>query len=334
MKILYVDLRYDYGIKSRGRNHIGQDGFKHSMEQLGHAVTPFYYDEYLKNTAQLQIDLLAFTDNVKPDMVFFCLFKDQFDHETLKCLKSKYITVNWFGDDQWRFDEFTKNYANDFTWCITTDLYSLSKYNEIGQSNVVLSQWAAIDALREKINLDSKSNTDYDYDVSFVGGYHPYRAWFINQLKKSGIDVEVFGNGWPNGSLSAEEMSSVFARSKINLNISNSSSLDVRYLFSSHKSIISAIRSKKNNSQVKARNFEIPFFGGFELTDYVPSLEGYFEIGKEIACYASPEDATRQIKFYLNNDELRQMICNAGHKRAISEHGYLHRLEKVLEQIK
>jgi spore maturation protein CgeB len=34
MKILYVDLKYDYGVKSRGINHIGQDGFLKSFKKL------------------------------------------------------------------------------------------------------------------------------------------------------------------------------------------------------------------------------------------------------------------------------------------------------------
>jgi spore maturation protein CgeB len=58
MKILFVDLQYDYGIKSRGLNLIGQDGFKKSMEQLGHDVVPFYYDEYLSGGSALQKALL------------------------------------------------------------------------------------------------------------------------------------------------------------------------------------------------------------------------------------------------------------------------------------
>jgi len=193
MKILYVDLQYDYGIQSRGLNLIGQDGFKHSFEKLGHEVVGFYYDDLLANKALLQKKLLETADQVMPDLIFFCLFQDQFKHETLKSLKEKYTTANWFGDDQWRFDNFTRRYVNDFSWCITTDVYAVSKYRALGQKNIILSQWAAIDA-HEKFEEASA----YKYDVSFVGGYHPYRAWFIKQLTYSGIAVEAFGNGWPS----------------------------------------------------------------------------------------------------------------------------------------
>jgi spore maturation protein CgeB len=42
--------------------------------------------------------------------------------------------------------------------------------------------------------------------------------------------------------------------------------------------LINGFRSQKNAPQIKARNFEIPFFYGFQLTDYVSSIEDYFNI--------------------------------------------------------
>jgi len=327
MKVLFVDLKYDYGIESRGLNAIGQDGFKKSFERLGHEIIPFYYDDFLDKTDELQGSLCDFADSINPDLVFFCLYKDQFTKETLDYLKSKYKTVNWFGDDQWRFDDFTKVYANSFTWCISTDKYSIPKYHAIGQENVVYSQWAAINEHEESFC------SEYKYDVSFVGGYHPYRKWVIDQLQKHGINVAVFGNGWPNGPLDSEDMNRLFSESRINLNISNSNCLDLRYLTSSIRAFRGALRSAKNVSQIKARNFEIPYFGGFQLSDYVPSLEDYFEIGKEVVCYTNPYEAALQIKYYLENSAEREMIRKAGYDRAVKEHGYVNRFSRILERI-
>ena len=333
MKILYVDLKYDYGIKSRGINTIGQYGFKDSFEKLGHEVSVFYYDEYLQNIAEMQKILKKSADNIKPDLVFFSLFQDQFEVETLDYIKSKYVTMNWFGDDQWRFDNFTYRYANHFTYCITTDRFSVSKYKKIGQQNVIYSQWAAINS---HVVPEFKG---YKYDVSFVGGFHPYRQWFIDTLRKRGIKVVAFGNGWENGPLECCSMNELFVSSKINLNISNSISYDVRYMLHKPRNFLSTTKSlfkkgSKNASQMKARNFEIPYFNGFELTDYVPTLERYFDIGKEIVCYNNVDEAEMLIKHYLKNDTEREAIKQFGHKRSIYQHGYIHRFKHILEQIK
>lgn len=324
MRVLYVDLEYDYGIKSRGINFIGQDGFKKSFERLGHDVKTFYYDNFLNKLPELQTELCKYADAIQPDLIFFCLFQDQISHKTLRYLKEKYQTINWFGDDQWRFESFTSVYANDFTWCITTDQFAIEKYHYIGQINVIYSQWAAIDA--HPVN---KANSGYVYDVSFVGGYHPYRKWFLNQLQRKGVSVDVFGHGWSNGSLSNDDMNQVFVESKINLNISNSSSLDISYVFSSFRTCLNSIRSRKSSSQIKARNFEIPFFDGFQLTDYVPTLEQYFNIGEEVSCYASPDEAFRLIQYYLTHDKERELIKMKGNQRASTEHGYTHRFKKI-----
>ncbi len=50
-------------------------------------------------------------------------------------------------------------------------------------------------------------------------------------MKKRGINVSVFGIGWPNGQVSSDEMNDIFMNSRINLNISNSENHDLRYAF-------------------------------------------------------------------------------------------------------
>jgi spore maturation protein CgeB len=328
MKILYVDLEYDYGIKERGRNIIGLDGFKKSFEELGHNVVMFFYDKYLDDFLPMQTKLKEFADKEKPDLIFFSLFKDQFKIETLNYLKSKYTTINWFGDDQWRFDNFTSKYLNYFTYCITTDKFSIPKYKKLGQNNVIYSQWAAINT------HEIPKFTKYKYDVSFVGGFHPYRKWFIDALRKKGIKIEAFGKGWKNGPLTASGMNELFVSSKINLNISNSVSFDSRYLFSGIKHFINSIKSPKISSQIKARNFEIPYFNGFQLTDYVPSIENYFDIGEEIVCYKDIDEAALLIKYYLEHDEERETNKNNSHQKAIKKHGYINRLNEIINYIK
>lgn len=333
MKILYVDLQYDYGIEKRGKNIIGQDGFKSSFEELGHEVEMFYYDEYLQNTKAIQQKLKDFADYTKPDLIFFSLFQNQFEIETLDYLKSKYLTINWFGDDQWRFDNFTCKYANYFTYCVTTDKFSIPKYKKLGQHNIIYSQWAAINS------HTLPEFKGYNHEVSFVGGFHPYRKWFIDTLKKRGIKIEAFGNGWENGPLSAEDMNKLFISSKINLNISNSVSYDIRYMTYKARNFLNTIKSffkkgSKNISQTKARNFEIPYFNGFQLTDYVPTLENYFDIGKEVICYNNVDEAELLIKYYLENEEERESIKKSGHEKSINQHGYINRLKSILEQVK
>ena len=329
MKIVPVLLRYDYGIKSRG-DSLEYKGFYSALKQITSEVYPFWYDEYLdKKEEELQKKVIKFVDNIKPNVLFFVLYKGAFEFTTLDYLKSKYVTINWFCDDHWRFDIFTKYQAPHFTYAITTDKFALSKYKKIGYKNVILSQWASFGCSK---NIDFEA-IKYNYNVSFVGGISGYRKWLINRLKRRGVKVECFGAGWGNRRVSYGEMAEIFKTSKINLNISNSASYDVRYIFSSIRSLHEIVRTTKRIEQLKARNFEIPAFGGFQLTNYVPSLEDYFEIGSEVAIYTSIEDLVLQIDYYLGNEEERREIMINGYKKAINEYTYLNRLKDIFEKM-
>jgi spore maturation protein CgeB len=324
-KILYIGSKYEYGDKRKGES-VNKKGFYDNFINLGYSVTPLWYDK--GSNKDLQERIMATAKTVEPDIIFFILQSDQIFKNTLIKLKKKgYFLVNWFGDDQWRWIGFTSLYANFFDVCITTDKFSVDKYKKIGQGNILRSQWASFES-----DINYKS-INYKYDVSFIGGVSPYRLWFVRSLRGRGIDVNCFGDGWENGRVSYQEMEEIFAKSKINLNISNSSQFDARYLISGLKNILNTFRSKKNVSQTKARIFEIPAQGGFELTEYVPSLDDYFEIGKELVCYSSIDEAELLIKHYLFNNEDREMIKLRGVFRARNDHTYTQRILKFMKEI-
>ncbi len=327
-KVLYIGSKYEYSIKENGES-LNKKAFYNNFVNLGYTVMPVWYDEQYEN---LQYEIVDKANTFQPDMVFFILQRDQIKKETLQTLKNNgFFLVNWFGDDQWRFDDFSSQYANYFSACITTDKFSVEKYKAIGQQNIIRSQWASLAS-----NINHK-NINYKYDISFIGGANSFRRWFIKELAKRNIYVHCFGFGWDNGRVSYEEMEEIFARSEISLNISNSVQFDMRYLLANPRNIVATIRAKKNRSQTKARIFEIPAQGGFELTEYVPSLEDYFDIGKEIACYKDIDEAELLIKYYLSHEEEREEIKQAGVKKAREKHTFKHRIMefmKDLERIK
>ena len=322
--ILYVGSKYEYNNAANG-DSLNKRAFYDNFKELGYEVSSIWYEgEY----PDLQKEIIDAADSLRPDLIFFILQIDQVRADTLEYLKNKnFFTVNWFGDDQWRFDNFTSRYANHFSACITTHKYSIDKYREIGQAAVILSEWASLDS---DIEFD---RFGFQYDVSFVGGANTYRKWFVKELGKRGISVECFGNRWPKGRVNYEDMEKIFCTSKINLSISNSTQYDVRYLISNPRNILNTIRNPKNGSHVKARNFEIPVQGGFELTEYAPCLEDCFQIGREVVCYRDIDDAEVLIRYFLNHDEEREEIRRAGVLRARQQHTFKHRIKNFMAKL-
>lgn len=330
MKIAPIFLKYDYGIRERGES-LEKRGFLPALQQVAEKVVPFWMEDngFWEDKALLQKKIIKFIDDEKPDIAFFILMKDEVWPSTIEYLSKKYITVNWFCDDQWRFDTFTKYIAPKLTYSITTDKYSLAKYYSIGYKNVIFSQWASYEYV-DHINFD---NINYKYDISFIGTKNATREWIINSLIRKGYKVECFGVGWENGRVSYEDIKSIFLNSKINLNLSNSISNDIRYLFSSFKSAKYFLRSQKRIEQIKARNFEIPSLGGFQLTNYAPGIEDYFTIGQDIAIYTNLEDLDLQTRYYLENDAKRKEMTISAYKKARS-YTYKENIKKITEEIK
>jgi spore maturation protein CgeB len=327
-RILVFLMKHSYGDGSRG---LSEDiaWFLDNLTALAGEVQPLWYDAYLDDLDGLQAAALERADSFKPDLIFLLPYTDQFRVETLDALKAKFRTCCWFGDDTWRFDDFSSKLAPHFSCIASTDLYSLSKYRALGVP-AIETQWAAEPW---KSDLGPLPPAEYRRRVSFVGGYNMVRGWFVNRLMKLGFGVDCFGRGWPSGAISFDEMGRVFRESRINLSLSNSVSHDIRFVTGSWPNFKTYLRSPKRAEQIKARNFEIPLAGGFQLTSYAPGLERYFRIGEEIAVFSSPEDCARQIDYYLGNEEERLRVLRAGHARAESDHTYRRRLSVLLERI-
>lgn len=321
-KILYIAFHYEYAKKENG-TALNYKAWYENFVKLGYEVETLFYEDYSKDT--LQTKIIEKANEMKPDLIFFILQKEQIEIKTLETLKERgFFTANFFGDDQWRFDGWSSRFASYFSACITTDKFSIDKYKAIGQTNIIRSQWASLES------DVSYKNVNYKYDVSFIGGINSYRKWFVNELSKRGITVHCFGNGWENGRVTYEHMEEIFLTSKINLNISNSTSYDIRYLMSNLKAMLSTVRAilkgGKNSSQTKARNFEIPVQGGFQLTDYVPTIEDYFDIGKELICYNNIDESESLINYYLKHENERENIKIAGVKKARDNNTFKHRI--------
>jgi len=329
-KILYIGFRHEYGRAENGLA-INYKGWFQGFESLGYELNGVFFDDF--SGQELQGVILERARQWEPDMVFFILQRDQVSKSTLEELVRRNIfTVGFFGDDQWRFDGWTSQFAGYFSVCLTTDKFSLRKYYDAGQKNVIYTQWASLECDKPFLQ------PNYKFDVSFIGGLSRYRKWFVRYLEKQGINVVCFGDGWPNGRVSYQEMASIFRESKINLNISNSVSYDIRFIFSSLKSLLSYIRSlmrssAKNSSQTKARNFEIPVSGGFQLTDYVPTLDEYLNIGREVVCYNTIDEVGKLVNYYLDHDCEREGIKKAGVEIARREHTFSARIVKFMCEI-
>jgi spore maturation protein CgeB len=327
VKILVACMLHTYGDLKREYSY-EYFNFYLSLQQMGHEVELFDYMGEIQALGKegMNLKLLEHVRQWKPAVTLFSLYTDQFEPSIVVKLREYTKTLCFFHDDTWRVD-YSRYWAPHFDFFTTPDVHGEMKYREIGLHSAIHFPFGCNEKIFCMLNVAKK------YDVSFVGGWHPYREWLIRRLEKNGINVHVVGHRWPNGEIDQGGMVKVFNETRINLNLSNSAPWDVRYLASSPRALINRLRSKKNIEQMKARPFEVSGCGSFQLSYYVEGLEYCYDLNREIGVYTDPDDLLEKVKFYLTHPELRESIAASGLKRTLSNHTFTKRFQKVFQRM-
>ena len=334
MKVLLVAGPLDPAVSYEYSN------FQKPLEELVGTVIAFDFVAALRaqGRAAMNQALLATVKREQPDVAILVPHTDQFIPEVVDEINQHTITVGYFFDDMWRV-EYSRLWARHFAYVTTSDVNGVRKFRDAGFNSVVYSPFAC------NTSVFCRKDLPRLYDVSFVGQYHPYREWYLAYLKKAGIRVHVWGVGWPTGLLKLDEMVDVFNQSRINLNLSNCVSWDVRYLLTPFRPVKNTLRvwrdtvrainqpDRKVVEQVKGRHFEINSCGGFQLSYYVEGLERHYQIGDEIAIYATPEELLQKVQYYLRHADEREAIAQRGHERTLRDHTMEQRLEQILTHV-
>ena len=150
------------------------------------------------------------------------------------------------------------------------------------------------------------------YDVVFVGSNYGYRKEIIKHLIANGINVKVFGPGFPSGMVSAQKTAKIFSQAKIVLGIG--------YVAHSRKICT-----------LKLRDFDAMFTGSLYITSRNEDLEEIFQDGVHISYYDSKNSLVNKVKYFLKNENERINIANSAMQLAHSKHNWNYRIESALK---
>ncbi len=306
LRILLACMRYDYGSRRRGLSY-EETHFAGTLKDWGYEVVHFDFVELARRygTGRMNEMLRECAVRTTPDIAFFVLFRDELEPDTIQFLREQdVLTINWFCDDQWRYESFSRSWAPFFDMVTTTSDAAFYRYLADGYDNVLKTQWA----FNPYIFKREASPRVKDLDITFVGQPHGDRREVISALIDNGLRVEAYGYGWPNGRISYGRMIELYRRSAIVLGLSNDSSGEVQ--------------------QIKGRDFEVPAVRACHATAYHPELGGYFEIGREIVCYEGVDELIGLCHELLASRQ-HEEIARAGLERAWREHTYVHRFGEI-----
>jgi spore maturation protein CgeB len=225
-------------------------------------------------------------------------------------------TVNISMDDRHAFEG---EKLSDGTWSGTSGLLScldlactdavecLSWYRAEGCSALYLPEASDLEIFKPSESIKK-------HEVSFVGANYGIRALMVNHLRRAGINVAVYGNGWSNGRLSTDDVPRLFAESKIVLGCGT-------------------IGYCSDFLALKLRDFDGPMSGSLYMTHDNPDLHPLYENQREIVTFQDMSDMVSKVQHFLIHEDERNKIAAAGRTRAAAEHTWFQRLSRIFTHL-
>ena len=215
------------------------------------------------------------------------------------------------------------NFANSmhlYDHIFSHDPFYVNEMKKKGAKNVSYLPLATDPGQYRNIEVSEEEQSQYDFDVCFVGAPFHNRIKILDSLCE--FKLGVFGDGWGiwhrlkfrkipeyyKGKASGEKVLKLYKSSKIVLNI----------------------HGPEAKEGVNTRTFDIPMCGAFELTDYKPEMDKLFKPGEEIVYYKNIDELKSLVRFYLNNPEKRKVIIAKGKERVLNSHTWNHRMQEVV----
>lgn len=294
LKILLVTNRTYRGQMDSGYYHLYMP-----LQALGHRVEWF-------DIVEDQRDFMTLVDYFKPDLVFCCMTGDpniaprEPWEEIVKLTeKGNAVTFNWFCDDMWRFDTFSKRVCHNFHVCSTPEPGMEKAYRDIGYGNIILGLWHVNSAF-------IYPRDDRIHDISFIGALTRGRQEFF-----SGADLPIeFQSG-----LTMNDYFMHHGKTKIGI------------------SLMKNDNDPRGRTQMKQRPFEIAAGGGLLLCERHAGMDMCFRDDVEMITFATAYEFEMKARAILANEKLRHRIANAGYERFMREHDSHVRLTNVLREI-
>lgn len=185
---------------------------------------------------------------------------------------------------------------------------SIAEYTRQGATKVYEFDRAYNPRLHRPVGLTNEDKTRFVCEVGFIGSYAPARAKALLGLRKAGIAVKVWGDGfedffaragekrcWAGPSLYGDE----YVKAICGMNIA------LHFL------------RRENRDQQDSRTYEIPACGRFMLGERSRKHESLFVAGVEAEFFEDEEELLRKIRFYLKHSELRKRVAENGLERCV-----------------
>jgi len=210
--------------------------------------------------------------------------------------------------------------AFDLVFCQGTEAVEL-----LAQSGRTDARWLPMGcdpALHTAVPVTPRMRRQYGHDVVFVGSHYANRWELFRHLLD--VDLHLWGPGWhrAHGDPRAREISTsmqvkpdtwrvIFSAAKIDIVIHYQDGVTPCY-------------------QASPKVFEALACGCFVLVDRQRDVLRLFQDGRHLVAFDNAEDLRAKVRYYLEHDEERRAIAEAGRAEAVAHHTYVHRVRELV----
>ncbi len=255
----------------------------------------FFYEDLAKVSEGYDALINFGGINIHPDFL-----------QQLRC-----ITILWFNDDPESSEYYSRPIANYYDLCLVGNIAEVSTYKNWGVKRVFwqpLGFWDDDYDSKKSVEMISKQERDISI-ILMCERLTQFRKKNVDRFSKAFPSGLYYGNGWPNGFLPESMRIPYLQRTKIGINIHNTT------------------------GPINYRTYYLPANGVLQICDNKKYLNSIFELGKEVIGYDNINDAIELTKYYLNHDLERQEIAMAGFKRAIDDYNEVAVFSRIIKHI-
>lgn len=167
------------------------------------------------------------------------------------------------------------------------------------------------------VAIETEDAQSYRYDVSFIGTYESDRFKHLIYLCANGIDVHVFGNGWPqNIPESMHIHKPVYGKDF--KNTARNSRINLLFL------------RQKNFDEITSRSFEIPSFSVFFLAEQSPKHQQLYK--NDVILFNGSNTLLNRVQHWLKKPDCQRevfskLLCES---IAVPENSIGHQVANIL----
>ena len=300
------------------------------IEQLGYKVIGYDY----RTNSNYENDILKIIATEKPDFVF-TLKGEKFSPDYVRKIKeSGCKTILWF--TVFYLEEWMINLAREFDFVVANAEHNVFSLKEKGIKNVTwIHQGFDPEFFGITNTSDSCSPAECYADVAMIGSMgkpiYKERSELVIRLRKESIDIKWWGprlsrqlkniryfcggvhRSWAGSEAYMKDFADVIQHIKIFVGQDADTPFKVKYLSN--------------------RCFAVMGCGGFYLCRRTPGIETVFEVGREMDVFDTDDEMVEKIRYYLDNEDERRRMAQAGQKRVLSDYTYEQQMRKIFNWV-